>query len=143
LGTIRWYSAKFAPLIRQLHDIKGFMRSLVTGFLWEEHEEGTGEAKKLVRTPSKEAQALVEAVIPVIAPFVMQAGTKWVRENVKARGGVGPEGGGSLLAGLVPKKWQGLADLVLPGIINKFLGGAKQAAGTAVAEIVNPFLGQP
>lgn len=115
---------------RSFGNLPGLFKQLIEGFLWEESVEEAADGKKVVvRKPSKQFLASLEAIVPAVAPVLMKAGSQWVKENVKI-GKAGAGGPGLDLAnldpsaflGMLPKRYQGIAGLLMP-FVGKFLGG--------------------
>ena len=143
---------------RRFSNIPAVIQGFVDSFMWEESEEVQSDGvKRVVRKPSAQFAAMVQTIVPVIAPLIMQEGVKWAKTNIKFGGPGGAGGPGLDLGGLMGGAGGGigkmlglkgglgkLADAFGPTLIQKFLpslggGAAKPAEGGAST---NPFLKQ-
>lgn len=129
-------------LSRLFSDIPGLIQRLAGQFLWEE-EEVTGEdgSKKLVKRPSKQLAAAVEALAPVVMPLLLAQGKRMLSKVSLSHPGDSSGAGGlsSLLGagGMLPKRIMGidssllltLAERFLPGLLSKGSGGTGGGGG--------------
>lgn len=131
--TIRSLPTQFGPMLEKA----------AMGWVFDKEsftQADGSQGFKLV--PSARAKAMIDAVMPVL----IAQGIEWAQKNIKLGGGApGAPGGGAgpeALLNMVPKKFRGIAALLMP-YIPSFLGkmGVKGAAPAGGSSAANPFLG--
>ena len=145
LGLMLIYLRWVIPKI--VSNFSGLLQKSVLEWAFERTEQAQPDGStRTVLVPSPRAMAMVDAVAPLFVARMIE----WGKKNIKlggAGGSAGPGGAGGSpmegLLGMLPKQYRGMAQMFLPTILEKVMGGgaakggAKKPGATEIGE--SPF----